>query len=82
MKILINTNYNSAGTKVCVTDLIPKLLQAGHNVKQNDFNHSEYDIVLFMGNDSDVLKAKSKNKNAIVRIFITNCIFNRKELLV
>ena len=58
MKVLINTNYDSAGTKVCVDDLIPKFKKAGFDVTRNDWdNYQNYDLILFMSPDSEVIKA-------------------------
>jgi len=62
VKIVINTNYKSAGTKVCVDDLIPRLKKAGHQVTRNDWhNYHNYDLVLFMSPDAEPLKAKHQN---------------------
>jgi len=69
MKVLINTNYDSAGTKVCVDDLIPKFKKAGFDVTRNDWdNYQNYDLILFMSPDSEVIKAKKKNPRALVGI--------------
>lgn len=71
MKIVINTNYDSAGTKVCVDDLTPKLKEAGHQVSKNDWsNYSRYDLAVFMSPDSDIATAKEKNPS------IKTCIMN------
>jgi len=62
MKIVINTNYDAPGTKVCVDDLIPRLQSAGHEVTRNDWqNYKEYDLALFMSPDSAVDKARQVN---------------------
>lgn len=62
MKFVVNTNYQSAGTKVCVDDMIPRLKAAGHEVVRNDWeNYGKYDIALFMAPDSDVRRAKASS---------------------
>ncbi len=69
MKILINTNYNAAGTKVCVEDMAPRLIKAGHKLARNDWdNYQNYDVILFMAPDSQVRKARATNKNAVIGI--------------
>lgn len=71
MKILINTNYNSAGTKVCVDDLMVKFKNAGFEITRNDWdNYQKYDLILFMAPDSQVEKAKKANPSAIIGIMI------------
>ncbi len=67
MKILINTNYNSAGSRVCVEDLSVRFQNAGYEVTRNDWdNYQNYDLVLFMSPDSQVRKAKEINPNITV----------------
>lgn len=62
MKIVINTNYESAGTKVCVDDLIPRLKKAGHQITRNDWkNYSRFDLALFMSPDADPVGARRQN---------------------
>lgn len=69
MKIVINTNYNSAGTRVCVDDMTPRLKVAGHEVTRNDWeDYQKYDLALFMAPDSAVDKAKEQNPNITVGI--------------
>lgn len=71
MKIVINTNYDSAGTKVCVDDLTPRLKKADHHVVNNDWdNYSQYDLAIFMSPDSDIENAKKNNPS------IKTCIMN------
>lgn len=80
MKIVINTNYKSAGTRVCVDDLTPKLIQAGHEVVRNDWNnYRHYELVLFMAPDSEVRKAKRENPTALVGIMDPK-VPNRKRI--
>ena len=69
MKIVINTNYEAPGTKVCVDDLIPRLLSAGHVVTKNDWHsYGNYDLALFMSPDSEVARAKQINGNIVCGI--------------
>jgi hypothetical protein len=71
MRIVINTNYDSAGTKVCVEDLTPRLKKAGHQVTRNDWhNYNHYDLAIFMSPDSDITNAKNQNPS------IKTCIMN------
>jgi len=71
MKIVINTNYKSAGTKVCVDDLTPRLIAAGHSVARNDWkNYGNYDVALFMAPDSEVKKAKAARINPATKTFM------------
>ena len=67
--IVLNTNYQSAGTKVCVDDLVPRLRQAGHAVTLNDWSHYErYDLALFMSPDADVVEAKQQHPGIVCGI--------------
>lgn len=60
--IVINTHTTSAGTAVCVDDMIPRLQKIGYTVTHNDWdNYAKYDIAMFMGADSDIKKAKEQN---------------------
>lgn len=69
MKIVINTNYKSAGTKICVDDLTPRLVGAGHSVSRNDWgNYGNYNLALFMAPDSEARKAKKQNDKIITGI--------------
>jgi hypothetical protein len=69
MKFVINTNYRSAGSKVCVDDLVPRLKRAGHEVVRNDWDgYEKYDVALFMAPDSDVRGAKKKNPKIICAV--------------
>lgn len=79
MKVVFNTNYNAAGTKICVEDMIPKFEKAGHEVVRNDWDHYEkYDLILFMAPDSDVARAKRANPRAIVGIMDPKKIAGRQ----
>jgi len=69
MKIAINTNYNSAGSKVCVEDLSTRLAGAGFEITRNDWgNYKKYGLILFMAPDSQVGLAKSLNPSSLVGI--------------
>ncbi len=69
MKFLINSTSESAGAKVCVKDLTPLLLNIGHEVKLNDWNYeSQFDVVLFMSERTEVKKARKKIPNALIGI--------------
>lgn len=62
LKIVINTNYESAGTRVCVDDMLLRLKKKGHEVTRNDWDHyKNYDIAMFMAPDSEINKAKKQN---------------------
>lgn len=64
LKIVINTNTLSAGTKVCVYDMSTRLRNIGHEVILNDWNnYNNYSIAMFMGADSDIKSAKKQNNN-------------------
>ena len=63
MKVLINTNYEAAGTKVCVDDLSAKFKRNGDVVERNNWNnYSGYDLILFMSPDPEVRTAKSQSR--------------------
>lgn len=71
LNIVINTRYNSSGTKVCVDDLSPRLTAAGHQLTHNDWDHyHRYQLAIFMSPDADVHQAKSQNPS------IKTCIMN------
>jgi hypothetical protein len=62
MKIVINTNYVSAGT-VVLNGIERRLIDAGFTVVKNDWkNYLEYDVAIFMAPDSKIKEAKSINK--------------------
>jgi len=66
MRIVVNTNYEAPGTKVCVDDLIPRLKKTGHAVARNDWdNYGQYDLALFMSPDSQVDKARVVNPKIV-----------------
>jgi hypothetical protein len=80
MRFVINTNYESAGTKVCVDDLIPKLIAAGHSVVRNDWvNYNLYDVALFMAPDSDVEMAKKTNSHIVAGIMDPKLVLQRQK---
>ena len=79
MRIVINTNYESAGTKVCVDDLSIKFRNAGFEVIRNDWkNYQNYDLILFMSPDSEVIKAKKMNSKALVGIMDPKITIKRR----
>ncbi len=80
MRFVINTNYESAGTKVCVDDLIPRLVAAGHIVKRNDWSHyDQYDVALFMAPDSAVDIAKASNPKILTGIMDPKLTLKRQR---
>jgi glycosyltransferase involved in cell wall biosynthesis len=79
MKVLINTNYKSAGSKVCVDDLSVKLKNVGFEVRRNDWdNYQSYDLILFMSPDSEVIKARKMNPKALVGLMDPKITSKRK----
>jgi len=69
MKIVMNTNYQAAGTKFCFDDIGLRLSKAGFEVIRNDWqNYKKYDLIFFMAPDSEVEKAKRINPKAITAI--------------
>lgn len=80
MRFVINTNYEAAGTKVCVDDLIPRLIAAGHTVTRNDWqNYNNYDVALFMAPDSAVDVAKSNNPHIIAGVMDPKLTLKRQQ---
>lgn len=80
MKFVINTNYEAAGTKVCVDDLIPRLEAAGHTVTRNDWKgYNNYDVALFMAPDSKVDEAKKINPNIITGVMDPKLTLKRQR---
>ena len=66
MRVVFNTNYKAAGTRVCVDDLSRRMKEAGHQTAFNDWDHYQnYDLALFMAPDSKVREAKEKNPGII-----------------
>lgn len=69
MNIVVNTNYVSAGTKVYIDDLVPRLMAAGHNVVRNDWdNYQSYDMALFMSPDAQVDVAKKQHPQILAGV--------------
>ncbi len=80
MRFVINTNYEAAGTKVCVDDLIPHLESAGHSVTRNDWKgYDKYDVALFMAPDSKVDEAKKINPNIIAGVMDPKLTLKRQR---
>lgn len=69
MKIVINTNYISAGT-VILNGIERRFIEAGFTVVKNDWkNYLDYDVAIFMAPDSKIKEAKSINKNLFCILF-------------
>ncbi|PIT98113.1 MAG: hypothetical protein COT71_02525 [Candidatus Andersenbacteria bacterium CG10_big_fil_rev_8_21_14_0_10_54_11] len=69
LRIVINTTYESAGTKVCVDDLLPRLEAAGHSVERNNWEqYQNFDVALFMSPDANPRRAKHKNPEIVTGI--------------
>ncbi len=80
MRFVINTNYEAAGTKVCVDDLIPRLVAAGHTVTRNDWQgYKNYDVALFMAPDSKVDEAKAINPKIITGVMDPKLTLRRQR---
>lgn len=80
MKVVINTDSKASSTKVCVIDLSEKFVKAGHEVTHSDWdNYKNYDLILFLPQDSEVKKAKSENPKAIVGILSPKIILKRQR---
>ncbi len=80
MRFVINTNYQAAGTKVCVDDLIPRLEAAGHTVTRNDWkSYEKYDVALFMAPDSKVDEAKKINPKIIAGVMDPKLTLKRQR---
>lgn len=80
MKVVINTNSKAASTKVCVTDLSKRFARAGHEVTHNEWkNYQNYELILFLSQDSEVKKAKKKNPKAIVGIMSPKIVRKRQR---
>jgi len=80
MRFVINTNYEAAGTKVCVDDLIPRLTAAGHTVTRNDWEgYQNYDVALFMAPDSKVDEAKKINPKIIAGVMDPKLTLKRQR---
>lgn len=78
MKIVINTNYVSAGT-VVLNGLEKRFREAGYAVTRNDWdNYSNYDVAIFMAPDSRIKEAKEKNKNLYCILFDPKVSLNRQ----
>lgn len=82
MKVLMNTNYQSAGVKICMDDMAPKFIKLGHQVIRNDWhNYQNYDLILFMAPDSQIIEAKKINPRAITGMMLPTLTKSRiKEI--
>lgn len=80
MKILINTNYKSAGSTICADELGRRFKDRDFSVRRNDWkNYQDYDLILFMNPDSDVARAKKINPQAIVAIMDPKILRSKLE---
>lgn len=70
MRVLINTKYDSAGSKICGDDLSIKFKNASFEVVRNSRdNYQNYDLILFMSSSHpEVAKVKQVNPKAVVGI--------------
>lgn len=69
MNIAVNTNYKGNTTETCFHNLGKKFAGIGHNVVYNDWNnYKKYEMVFFIGNDSEVEKVKKINPQALTGI--------------
>lgn len=76
MKIIFNTNYESAGT-VVLRGLQLRLQKEGYEIYFNDWSdYHKYDIAIFMAPDSEIQKAKKINPKIKCGIFDPKCSKN------
>ncbi len=69
MRILANTNSKQASAATLMEQIMPLFEKKGHEVSYNQWkSYAGYDIILFVASDSEVLKAKKENPDAIVGI--------------
>ena len=69
MEIVINTNSSVASAKTLINQIGPMFEQKNHFVVYNDWKHyNDYDLILFVAPDSDVVNAKRFNPEALVGI--------------
>lgn len=69
MKVVVNTNYNAAGT-IVLEGLVKRLFGFGFEITKNDWGgYGNYDVAIFMAPDSAVFEAKASNKNIKCIIF-------------
>lgn len=62
MRYLLNTHKNDAGTRVCIFDLYTRLRGLGVQASLNNWTGYKYhDIVVFMGYDHDIERARREN---------------------
>ena len=62
MRFLLNTRRDDAGTRVCIHDLRARLVERGLEATLNDWsNYAHYDVVVFMGYDHDMERARRIN---------------------
>ena len=81
MKVLFNTNYKSAGTKVCVEDLSQKFARAGHSISFNDWGgYMDHNLALFMAPDSKIREAKKANPKILCGLMDPKMSTKKNEL--
>jgi glycosyltransferase involved in cell wall biosynthesis len=62
MRYLLNTHSDDTGARVCITDLHAQLRSHGLHVTLNDWSaYKDHDVVVFMGYDHDIERAKQDN---------------------
>jgi len=69
LRILLNTKYESAVTSVAIENIGLRYANAGHHFKIGDWgNYRDYDMIMFLAPDSEVIKAKKQNTQTLVGI--------------
>ena len=69
MRVAVNTNYKGNATEACLHDLAEKFAKAEYDVSYNNWdNYQDYDLVIFVGNDSEARKAKQINPKILTGI--------------
>lgn len=64
MRYLLNTHRDDAGTRVCVIDLHAQLSALGLHATLNDWSaYKDNDVVVFMGYDHEIERARRDNPN-------------------
>lgn len=62
MRIVVNTESQSAGVKPWVEDLVPRLRDLGFDVTRNDWQgYDGYDVAMFLAQDQEVRRANAQN---------------------
>jgi|GEM_PF-966106 len=67
IRLLFNTHYDAAGSRVWVHELREKLQTRGLTTAYNDWeNYHQYDVVLFMPKDEQIDAARQKNNRILI----------------